>query len=612
MLVNVNPLSELKIISPYKIVFSIILLIASNLIIAKEYKGAEYRTHDAFLYGRFEVNMKPANRVGVISSFFTYHEITSTADWNEIDIENVGRYDDMIQFNPITRNQVGHERNHPIAFNQYEEFHTYAFEWTPDYVAWFVDSIEVHRQTGEHINGLNLSQKIMMNIWNPEYANWVGVWNDYSLPTFAQYDWVSYSSYTPGAGNYGTNNNFTQQWTDNFDVFDATRWGKATHTFSGNKCDFIPENVVFKNGKLVLCLTDAVNTGYTDVAKPTLVWAKAFENGNIEIKFSEEMKKSSAETVSNYIISGATIVSAVLSKDLTKVTLSSNNFIPSVATNLIVMNINDIWGNIISTSVKTIIPTYIPEFPLHINVGGLLVSDYLPDQEWDESLEYGFMDSGDGDWPSNTQITNTNEDLIYITDGEATRKYNIKLPNNEYDVTLMFAEKYFSSSGNRVFDVTIEDKLLLDNLDIFAEVGKNAAYDFTTKISVNDELLEIILSPEINRVVLSGIKINPIPNSVGYNSNQLNNYELLQNYPNPFNPSTKIEYTLQSKSKVKLKIFDVLGNEVGLLVNQTQEAGTHTQTLNFKDFGKDLVSGVYFYQLQTENFIKTKKMLLLK
>jgi len=149
-------------------------------------------------------------------------------------------------------------------------------------------------------------------------------------------------------------------------------------------------------------------------------------------------------------------------------------------------------------------------------------------------------------------------------------------------------------------------------LDIFAEVGKNAAYDFTTKISVNDELLEIILSPEINRVVLSGIKINPIPNSVGYNSNQLNNYELLQNYPNPFNPSTKIEYTLQNKSKVKLKIFDVLGNEVGLLVNQTQEAGTHTQTLNIKDLGKDLVSGVYFYQLQTEDFIKTKKMLLLK
>ena len=137
----------------------------------KEYKGAEYRTHSTFLYGRFEVSMKPANRVGVISSFFTYHEISTTTDWNEIDIENIGCYDDIIQFNTITSGQVGHVRNEPIKFNQYEEFHTYAFEWTPDYIAWIIDGVETYRQTGEHIATMNLPQKIMMNIWNPEYEN---------------------------------------------------------------------------------------------------------------------------------------------------------------------------------------------------------------------------------------------------------------------------------------------------------------------------------------------------------------------------------------------------------------------------------------------------------
>ncbi len=600
-----------KILKQTKILILFLLSLSIQLL-GKEYKGAEYRTLNTFLYGRFEVSMKPANRVGVISSFFTYHEITSTVDWNEIDIENVGRYDDMIQFNPITRGQVNHVRNEPIIFNQYDEFHTYAFEWTPQYVAWFIDSVEVHRQTGAHIEGLNLSQKIMMNIWNPEYTNWVGVWSDYSLPTFAQYDWVSYSSYTPGAGNYGTDNNFTTQWRDNFDSYDATRWGKATHTFQGNMCDFLPENVVFKDGKLILCLTDDTNTGYKDVAKPVVIWAKAFSNGNIEVKFSEELSKESAEATSNYLLSGGSIVSAELSKDFTKVTLTTNNFNPTTSTNLILMNIKDLWGNVIAVAAKTIIPIFTPEFPIQINVGGGSVNGYLPDQDWDETLDYGFLDSEDGAWASNIQIANTTEDLIYLTDGEGTKKYFIKVPNDQYDVTLMFAEKYFDSSGKRIFDITIEDKKVADNVDVFSVVGKKAAYDFKTNITVEDELLEIILSPEIDKVALSGIKVNPNPNSININNNMLNKYELFQNYPNPFNPSTKIEYALQQKGDVKIKIFDVLGNEVATLIDQTQLAGNHSLEFNPTNFGKELVSGIYFYQLQTEKFIKTKKMILLK
>lgn len=597
----------------YKNILLILLLVLSSPYLkAKEYKGAEYRTHDTFLYGRFEVRMKPANRVGVISSFFTYHEISSTADWNEIDIENVGRYDDMMQLNTITGGQGNHVRNEPLSFNQYDDFHTYAFEWTPDYIAWFIDDIEVYRQTGDFVKTVNKEQKIMMNIWNPEYENWVGEWNNYSLPAFSFYDWVSYYSYTPGAGNYGTSNNFSVKWKDDFDSYDATRWGKATHTWQGNMCDFITDNVVIQDGKLILCLTNSTNTGYNDLAKPILVWAKAFSNGNVEIKFSEELEKTSAELVSNYTIPGAIIVSAELSGDLTKVTLSTNNFISTVPANIIALNINDLWGNPISVAAKTIIPTVSPEFPLHINVGGNSINEYLANQEWDENKLYGFMDSQDKVWPGNTPITNTTEDRIYHTDGEGTKKYLVKVPNDQYEVILMFAEKYFNSVGKRIFDITIENKLIAENVDIFSEVGKNAAFNITKRILVNDELLEIILSPKIDKAILSGIKINAIPNSVGSKENQLNKYQLLQNYPNPFNPSTKIDYTLQSRSNVKLKIYDTLGNEISTIVNQVQAAGNYSASFDSNNFGKELVSGIYFYQLQTEQFIKTKKMLLLK
>ena len=61
--------------------------------------------------------------------------------------------------------------NEPISFNQYDDFHTYAFEWTPDYIAWFIDGEEVYKQTEEHVQTVNRAQKIMMNIWNPEFEN---------------------------------------------------------------------------------------------------------------------------------------------------------------------------------------------------------------------------------------------------------------------------------------------------------------------------------------------------------------------------------------------------------------------------------------------------------
>ncbi|MDP3682899.1 MAG: family 16 glycosylhydrolase, partial [Ignavibacteria bacterium] len=195
------------------------LLLFINSTSAKTYKGAEYRTKEAFTYGKFETRMKPAGKEGMLASFFTYHELGDGSYWNEIDIEILGRYTNDVQFNPITKGQVNHVRHELTAFNPAFDYHDYGFEWTPDYVAWFIDGKEVHRQTGDHIKTLDLPQKLMMNVWNPDYENWVGVWSDKVLPAFSYYDWVKYSAYTPGTGNYGTGNNFTVLWTDELDSF---------------------------------------------------------------------------------------------------------------------------------------------------------------------------------------------------------------------------------------------------------------------------------------------------------------------------------------------------------------------------------------------------------
>lgn len=95
---------------------------------------------------------------------------------------------------------------------------------------------------------------------------------------------------------------------------------------------------------------------------------------------------------------------------------------------------------------------------------------------------------------------------------------------------------------------------------------------------------------------------------------QPNEFILHQNYPNPFNPSTVISYQLSVSSKVSLKVYDILGNEVVTLVDEVKPAGKYQ--VNFKTQhttnSKQLTSGVYFYQLRAGDFIQTKKMIILK
>lgn len=85
-------------------------------------------------------------------------------------------------------------------------------------------------------------------------------------------------------------------------------------------------------------------------------------------------------------------------------------------------------------------------------------------------------------------------------------------------------------------------------------------------------------------------------------------YVLSQNYPNPFNPTTVINYQLPASSHVTLKVYDLMGREVATIINEYLPAGEHQTSFD----ATHLVSGVYFYRLQTEDFIQTRQMMLVK
>jgi len=85
-------------------------------------------------------------------------------------------------------------------------------------------------------------------------------------------------------------------------------------------------------------------------------------------------------------------------------------------------------------------------------------------------------------------------------------------------------------------------------------------------------------------------------------------YELSQNYPNPFNPSTTIRFSIPEKGNVKLIIYNILGETVATLLNEAKEAGVHTISYN----AAELKSGIYFYKLESGNFLQVKKMNLVR
>lgn len=599
-----------------------VFLFNSNSSGDKKYKGAEYRTKDAFLYGRFEASIKSAGKEGMTTTMFTYftgspEDEWSSSKWNEIDIEIMGRYNNDVQFNTITHGQTNHVRHQYVNYDPALDYHIYAFEWTPDYVAWFIDGTEVYKQTGEHIQQLTRAQKFMFNIWNPDYPSWAGVWNEDILPAFGFYDWAAYYEYKPGEGDYGSGNNFKFSWKDDFDFWDETRWDKATHTFSGNQCDFLPDNIVFKDGKMILCLTNDTETGYTDIKGPTVISARTYLTEKIIVFFSEQVDRTTAENKSKYVLSNGQINSAFLRSDNRTLELSVTGINFSLPINLIVLNgIKDLYDtpNSTATHSRTVKVTPQINFPLKINVGGDAYADYIKDREFTtDTAEFGYMEKW-GVFEEVDPIANTEDDVIFQSNVFHITKYVVRVPKGKYSVKLLFSENQNSAEGQRVFDIYAQGNLIYDNLDVFKEAGMNSALKKEiNNVEVYDGLLDIHFSAEVGLTFLHGIIIDYVGPTDVRNEPRLNlNYRIDQNYPNPFNGSTIIKYSLPQPDDLTFKVFDLLGRNIFTKYLGFISSGINELKWNaVSNTGTRLSSGIYFYFIEGKHKSETRKLVLL-
>ena len=482
--------------------------------------------------------------------------------------------------NTITPGQSSHLRESLIKdLNAHSDFNDYAFEWTPNYVAWFINGKEYYRQdlpTHTYIATLRHPQKIMMNLWVPVYEDWVGKWNEDIIPRFAYYDNVSYYEHTPGTGSHGTGNNFTLKWNDEFDSFDSSRWEKATHTFSGNRVKFEPGNVVFKDGKMILCLTYGNAFGYQDSIKPKALYGYK-TNDIVTIRFSEELDSLSAINNQNYRINNVQISQIRLDEDLRTISLTTTGITSDKNHRISLSGINDLFGNTIENQILVIVNSNPVNLPFKVNVGGENSNGFLKDKFWWYDYEdYGHL-NGNHQIINNIDIKNTSLDKVYSSSAERIAVYRVRIDPGVYDITLMFSDNHYNPN-ERSFDVIVEGSLKITDLDVSREVGKNSALEKKiTYVPVTDGVLDIhfdlnlygqgyaAAGPFLNGLIVEQTSGLGVKNEEGSPST----FKLGEAFPNPFNNNITIPIKTNIDQSLTVDIVDALGKQVDIPVSYT-------------------------------------------
>lgn len=254
----------------------IFALWTGSSLLAKDYKGAELYSNNSYLYGRFEMSIKAAEGSGILSTFFLYRNDSETNSklWEEIDIEIFGKDTNSYQTNIITEKTEGIKQHselvHRPKLNLHKDFHKYVLEWTPDYIAWYLNDVEIRRDSAKNnpqVAQCKDAMSIRFNTWASESPEWVGTFDTRKLPQTQYVNYLKYYEYTPNGSS-----KFTLKWTDEFTSIDNARWSKANWTFGGNYVDFEPNNLKTLNGNLELWLTTTLSqpTALTDNVSESL------------------------------------------------------------------------------------------------------------------------------------------------------------------------------------------------------------------------------------------------------------------------------------------------------------------------------------------------------
>lgn len=148
----------------------------------KPYSSGEISTHETYQHGYFEARLRMPRGPGLVVGVFTYTRPEGEDSWNEIDMELLGRDTRTLE---LTYHVAGEAKKQEVRlpFDAAEGFHTYAFEWRPDAIIWYVDNVVVHEARGDAIERMDRNQRFYVSLWNStELFRWVGRINPAQAP----------------------------------------------------------------------------------------------------------------------------------------------------------------------------------------------------------------------------------------------------------------------------------------------------------------------------------------------------------------------------------------------------------------------------------------------
>ena len=326
-------------------------------------------------------------------------------------------------------------------------------------------------------------------------------------------------------------------------------WGSPTYVSSGADCN-AQLSVGLANPKYIW--TSGSSTPFTiNIGTETLS-----KSNSLTFEYFRELNLIDSKT-------GSSISLKVQQPQviLSDGTISQIQFI-EIPPDSIIISPNEIfnYGN----TQSFVIPDNIDTVKLQYAVRTVKSENMLSDNETG-SISFGIYDANSG-----TLINGISSQAI-VSD----------TTNNEYQISL---------SRNNISDLINTNEIIIrpvftgleDSQDMIASLGHIFRYNTKSESELEKDLLVETNIPE--------------------------EYLLGQNYPNPFNPTTTINYSISFAGKVNIKVFDLLGREIAELVNERKEAGNYNVSFN----GNDLSSGVYFYTITANDFMMTKKMILMK
>jgi len=256
--------------------------------------------------------------------------------------------------------------------------------------------------------------------------------------------------------------------------------------------------------------------------------------------------------------------------------------------------------------------------------GMIIIHDVVPFAQLQELINQGIYEPITNEWLTSLceylWARSSNKEIWVETVGNITR-YIKERDAAQYQIIW---------SSNHLIEIILTDNLVdeIFNYPLSAYIKVPGDWynvrlqqgDFIDTLEVIEKGLDSVLLAKV-RPDKGLISLTPVtPSAVEDEIMSIDKFQLFQNFPNPFNPTTKIKYSVPNVtligvegSRVQLKVFDILGNEIATLVDEYKSAGNYEVDFDVaQESFPAITSGIYFYQLNAGLYVETKKMVLLK